>query len=224
MTLVRQLIETYTHNHLKTFDDCKRRYYYEYILRLHWPDMLADYELGLSTHKLLDYQAKNLDTEMFMENSRADVKALWNMIKQDEIIHFQVIESEWSFNVRIQDQPIWVEGRIDRLSYDEKNKKYIIIDFKTGQKIPDIKKDDWQSIVYLYGVSEAKTIEPEKLEFLYYKPAQKPQTKQIQYSKDLHIRYQVKIAQKLEEIKNTTTWEMKESCNVQHCQYSKLCY
>lgn len=223
MTIVKVITESFTHNNFKTYDTCKRKYYYEYIKKLHWPDLGADFEIGLSVHKLLDYQAKGFETTKLANDSRDEIKELWQYISVSDIITYPVIESEWAFNVRINKSYYWIEGRIDRLIHINDINKYVIIDFKTGQNLPSSKHEDWQSIVYLYSVSVAKDIKPEELEFWYYKVEQEPEIRKIQHSSELQELFQAKIFAKIEEIKNTKVWEPNKECRHKFCQYKELC-
>jgi CRISPR/Cas system-associated exonuclease Cas4 (RecB family) len=223
-TTQRTQAEIYTHNRFKVYDLCKRRYYYEYIRKLHWPDLCADYELGLSIHKLLDYQAKNFDTEMFLLDTREDIKTMWLNIKEHEVLQLPVVASEWGFNVRAGESNHWLEGRIDRLINSTDKKKFIILDFKTGQKLPKLSGDDWQSVIYLYCVASAKKLNPDSLEFWYFKTEHPIEISKIQYSEAYHLSYEKKICRKIEEIETTSDWTASLDCNCTYCQYKELCH
>jgi CRISPR/Cas system-associated exonuclease Cas4 (RecB family) len=219
----REKIENFTPNMLKIYDQCKRRYYYEYIKHLHWPDQSADFELGLSIHKLLDYQAKGFATEMFMNHAREDIRKIWQEIKDHETLKEPVIESEWNFNIRLEDSKYWVEGRIDRLIQLKNSIKYVILDFKTGQRLPELDHRDWQSMIYLYAVSVAKNIEPDNLSFWYFKTDKTFETNRLNYSKLLHSSFESQILKKINEIVINTNWQADKNCKQKYCQYKKLC-
>lgn len=221
MIKTREHIDPLTHNNFKTYDSCKRKYYYEYIKKLHWPSEESNYELGLSVHKLADYQAKGLETKRFLTNANKDIKEIWEYLQESEIITFPVIESEWAFNVRLGKTPYWLQGRIDRLA-QHKN-KYLIIDFKTGQNLPYDKNVDWQAITYLYCVSLAKKIKPEDLEFWYYKVAEDPEYREIKYSASLHKEYEDKMLETITQIQSNKAWAPNNNCIDKYCKYTELC-
>ncbi|MEW5820855.1 MAG: PD-(D/E)XK nuclease family protein [Cyanobacteriota bacterium] len=222
MIKTRIINDDFTHNSFKTYDRCKRKYYYEYVKKLHWPGIDSDYELGLSVHKLLDYQAKGFNVDIFLKSCRIDIKELWSYLYNSEIIKYPVIESEWAFNTKINSSNYWVQGRIDRLVKIDK-KKYAIIDFKTGQQLPSTKTEDWQSIVYLFCTVSAKNFKPEEIEFWYYRVEKEPEIRIIKYDSDLHKLFESKISNKINEILSTNTWNISENCNKKYCPYTVLC-
>lgn len=223
MIRTRQHIDPITHNNFKTYDSCKRKYYYEYIKKLHWPSQESNYELGLSVHKLADYQAKGLETERFLRDTKKDIKEIWGYLQGSEIIKHPVIESEWAFNVRLDRTYYWLQGRIDRLIQHKTSNKFIIVDFKTGQNLPYEKKEDWQAITYLYCVSLAKNIKPEDLEFWYYKVADEPEYRKIKYSNALHKEYEDKMLDIITQIQSTKIWAPNKDCIDKFCKYTELC-
>lgn len=216
-------ITIYTHNHFKTFERCKRKYYYEYIKKLHWPSLESNFELGLSIHKLLDYQAKGLEVESLVKDSKEEIKTYWQYINNDTILGFPVIESEWGFSVCIEKNQSWLEGRIDRLIKDNINEKYIILDFKTGQNIPKPLSTDWQLATYLLCVADARNIPPEQLAFWYYRVDEKPVLLKKEYSQQLHASYRSEIENMINKIKINNHWNTDPDCNNKYCQYEKLC-
>ena len=224
MIKTRILNESFTHNNFKTYDECKRKYYYTYIKKLYWPNLYSSYELGLTIHKLLDYQAKGFEIKQFVSAATEEVKQVWTYIENSDIMKYEVIDSEWAFNVRLNNPDQWIQGRIDRLSQITGSDQYIIIDFKTGQNIPSLKKEDWQSIIYLYGVSVSKNIDPDNLEFWYYKVAKDIEVSKIKYSKEQHLLNTKKISDKVVQIKNTTNWLPNKNCQLKLCQYKELCH
>lgn len=219
----RVIIESFTHNNFKTFDACKRKYYYEYIKKMHWPNLYGNYELGLTVHKLLDYQAKGFNVDHFIHHTSEEVQQLWKILEANEIVKYQVVESEWAFNINLKPVDQWLEGRIDRIIRHEEEDKCVIVDFKTGQQLPSLKNDDWQATIYLYSISLAKQIDPDNLEFWYYKVAQDSELRKIQYSREIHQEYEEKIAAKVIQIRQTTFWPPSEACRYKFCQYQQLC-
>lgn len=221
--VTRQTLTYYTHNQLKTFQQCKRRYYYEYVKRLNWPREASNYELGLSVHKLLDYEAKGLDTTIFLNSMKEDIRELWGHLQGSNIVKYPVVASEWAFNIKLKETDYWLEGRLDRIIKLPKEEKYIIVDFKTGQKIPNHTRGDWQATVYLYATSEAMSIEPENLEFWYYRVDKEPEVRKISYNSEMHATYYKKIKDQIREIENATDWNADEKCQNKFCQYGDLC-
>lgn len=223
MVYNRIFAEHFTHNNFKTFDFCRRRYYYEYVKKLKWPSMKSSYEFGLTFHKLLDYQARNLDISIFLNSCDKEVKELFSLVKDHPIIVSRVVKTEWAFNFNLDNKSIWIDGRIDRLIHGYKDDLYTIVDFKTGQNIPSGEPSDWQAIIYLYGVSEALKISPEKLSFVYFKVAKELQIKEIKYSSAIKSSNRQLILEKISEITSNRYWVANENCNNNYCQYAQLC-
>lgn len=216
-------ITVYTHNHFKTYEKCKRKYYYEYVKNLHWPSLDSNFELGLSIHKLLDYQAKGLEVEAIVKDAKPEIQEYWQYLKSSDILNYKIVASEWAFTVCLEKGKSWLEGRVDRIIEEPASNKTVILDFKTGQKIPKPQTVDWQMAVYLYAISESRNISPSQLAFWYYKVANQLEFFKQDYSPKLHKSYCAEFINMIEKISNTTSWNVDSECNRRFCQYEKLC-
>ena len=144
---------TWSASRLKTYLDCKRKYYYRYIQKLQ-AKQEDDLNEGLFLHTLLDhlYREKNaydskeemqkkiamlLDELLPFDDAKtAYQKLLWKEklkgFVESQIEHFQaewkVIEREKEFSREIGG--LRFKGRIDRI--DQNNTDTLVIDYKSG--------------------------------------------------------------------------------------------
>ncbi len=127
MIKTRTIQETFTHNNFKTYDLCKRKYYYEYVKKLHWPNLYGSYELGLAVHKLLDYQAKGFEVSKFVAAANEEIQQSWSYVESADILKYEIVDSEWAFNVKHETSGQWIQGRIDRLIKLKKNAPIMLL-------------------------------------------------------------------------------------------------
>ena len=144
---------TWSASRLKTYLDCKRKYYYRYIQKLQ-AKQEDDLNEGLFLHTLLDhlYREKNayetkeemqkkismlLDALLPFDDAKtAYQKLLWkeklNAFVESQIEHFKlgwkVVEREKEFSGEIGG--LRFKGRIDRI--DQNDTEALVIDYKSG--------------------------------------------------------------------------------------------
>ena len=145
---------TWSASRLKTYLECKRKYYYKYIQKIE-PKKNSELNEGAFLHKLLDHLFEEndhyikpeemekeihllLDTLLPYKNAKiAYQKLLWKeKLKgfiNKQVIHFnegyRVKHRETEFQAPIQG--LNFKGRIDRI--DEKESHTMVIDYKSGQ-------------------------------------------------------------------------------------------
>ncbi|MFA6989413.1 MAG: PD-(D/E)XK nuclease family protein, partial [Candidatus Gastranaerophilaceae bacterium] len=165
---------TYTNSQLNTWSECKKKYYFKYVKKINIPEKPAAYELGRNVHSLINYYLRGHDIAIIEKNLDTETKTHWFALKNYSLLKNKVLKSEWEFNSKIGETKYWLNGRVDAIFGDEKNNKYIIADWKTGQNIPKNPESSLQSASYLYSVFRAQkdlklSINYEDLSFLYIK-------------------------------------------------------
>lgn len=115
---------------LNTFLQCQRKFYYS-LLGTELEKTSPEMQYGTDFHKLLENYNNKMIKGDFQKEIKVDKEFLPTFNKYVEILGslekegFKIISSEF---------PIGAEGFfgfIDALFYDEKEKKYLILDFKT---------------------------------------------------------------------------------------------
>lgn len=163
----------------KSWSRCKRQFYYKHVKRMQWPADIQHFRLGRDVHKLLDYQARELDCSLLLANAPMDVRISWQKLMNHPIAHLPVIANEWAFHTPMpcgSGETDWLTGRIDRVARRED--EVLVIDWKTGTGVPRNPETDWQTRLYLYALVEvAKSRSADDLELNYNGPLQPEQVK-----------------------------------------------
>ena len=146
---------TFVSDQFECWQKCQKLYYYKYVKELNWPDTEQDYRLGISVHALINYYLKGFNVDNLLIHADNDVIDCWNNIKSNSLFDNKVLLTEWSFNSRIKNSNYWLNGRIDAVFYNEKEKKYIIADWKTGE-LPKHPEKKFQHKIYLYSFFNAQ--------------------------------------------------------------------
>ncbi|RXJ94322.1 hypothetical protein CRV00_07040 [Malaciobacter molluscorum] len=137
---------------LKTYLQCKRKYYFQYILRLKEHEISLKpkgYELGDIIHKILyefyenrfeskekllelftKYTNKNPFLTLDLEIWKKKIEDFYNYEKR-RLSNIQIIQKEMPFNLKYQN--INIKGVIDRV--DKYDDNYLVIDYKTSSSL-----------------------------------------------------------------------------------------
>ena len=222
----------FTHDHFNTWQTCPKRYYFKYVKKLNWPDFNRDYELGKKVHALIDYYLRGLKINHLLKDAPDDVLECWNLIKNHSVLNKNLIKTEWSFNSRIKNNEKtenWLKGRIDAVFYDTEQKKYIIVDWKTGKYIPKNIETNFQHKIYLYAFYNSRNdlkldFKQEDLEFLYVKIKDKVSLNSINFSKEKEIEYKGEFLDIIKQINNTQNFINPDICPLKQCNYKNLCF
>lgn len=216
----------FTHDEFNVWETCRRQYYYKYIKRLIIPDAKVDFYLGKSIHKLIDCKLKNHNIEHLLANASDDILKSWKYIENYDLLKNKLIVSEWSFMSPVLQAGAWLNGRIDAVFQDNEN-NITIIDWKTGQNIPDEERN-FQAIVYLYSFYKAKqTLNldflHEQLSFKFVKISNEIETLNIEYSAKRAKEYEQILIEKINEIKNEENYFKTANKRCKYCNYNALC-
>ncbi len=146
---------------LNTFLQCQRKFYYS-LLGTEMEKETPEMAYGTEFHKLLeDYNKKRIKGLTQTEN-KVDKKFAPTFQKYIEAVN--KLESE-GFKITAAEYPVGLDGLfgyIDALFYNEKEKKYLIIDFKTivsssYNKI-DVEKYRLEINIYTYILMRMKGV------------------------------------------------------------------
>ena len=140
-------MNNFSPNMLKTYISCPKKYYFKYIQNISMPQPASFFEKGKKIHALANYYLKNFDTEKMEKTLTTEELSVWNSLKSNEYFQKTYVNSEYNLSCKID--KFWIGGRLDAVVKD--NKKYYILDYKTG----DIQKNakfDFQTIIYLFAV------------------------------------------------------------------------
>ena len=213
---------------LKNWSRCKRKYYYQTILKLNWPSDQRNFKLGQDVHKLMDYLSSDLDCTLLQPAATPDVRRCWEALTTHAIANLPIVASEWAFTVPMGEA--WLVGRIDRIARD--GDQILIIDWKTGTATPKNPEADWQTRVYSYAVTECyaelglQPVSPEQLRFVYVEV--KPQTGQIRevtvpYSREKHEATRALLEETVVAMANETEFVLPNTCPDRYCGYRSIC-
>ncbi len=139
---------TFSANMLKTFDDCPIKYDFLYNKKIYLPQKNNNAKIGENVHTLINYYLKKMDTSKFEQNLSKEEEILWKNFKNNEILQYDLLKSEYTFNVKLCEY--WLTGRVDAMFNDSEN--YYIVDWKTGNEKHSL--TDYQTCVYFYSIYE----------------------------------------------------------------------
>lgn len=153
---------------LKEFMDCPRKYFFHYVLG--WqPDKPNNHlEFGTAWHAALEHLALKGYTELelkeafklfllsyrehFPPESDGDMApkdpgnaatALWQYANIYNKNNYEVLYTEISFKVPIDDEGTELTGRIDRIYRDKETGKVYAMDHKTSKKVDKLWEEQW---------------------------------------------------------------------------------
>lgn len=236
-----------TINQLKTWDQCKRKYYYQFIRQLKWPTDQSNFQLGQSVHKLMEFQAKNLPIEPLLAHADPKIQRTWDVLMRCVYSSLPVLVNEWGFMLplTLQVAPeinvnIWLEGRVDRIAIDESDDalKIRVLDWKTGTGIPKNPEQDWQTQIYLMAAyrivpsilavnrKNPSTLRPEDFSFIYI-GAKETQSKveevEINYSQEAFEKTGRRLESTLTDILQESQFGLPSRCPDPYCPYQPIC-
>lgn len=228
----------------KSWSRCKRQFYYKHVKKMQWPSDTQHFRLGKDVHKLLDYQARNLDCELLLESAPMNVRISWQKLMNHPVAHLPVIANEWAFHTPIpcdDGKTDWLTGRIDRVA--RRDDTILVIDWKTGTGVPRNPEVDWQTRLYLYalvevaqsqsaadlGMSIDGPLQPEQVKFLYVEVKADQHTPVREVLLDYNRAKHEATRQTLQTIVSRMAIEEEydlpdnNQCPDQYCSYRSIC-
>ena len=140
----------------------------------------------------------------------------------------KIITTEWTFNSRIKNSNYWLNGRIDAVFYDESQNKCILVDWKTGQNIPENLEYNYQCIIYLYSFFNGHKdfdldLNQNDMIFQFVKVSDNIEIISIPYSIEKEEEYERIFLKKISEIELEKEFNKINPCKSNFCQYKRLC-
>lgn len=146
---------------LKTYTECPKKYFYNYIEKISMPQNNIPFEKGKKIHALANYFIKGVDVTKLEKSLNDYEKRVWEYLKNSKYFKMELLESEYQISAKID--KYWIGGRLDALVKDKNN--YYILDYKTGS-IPDKPVYDFQTMIYFY-CTDKKIKQYNTLNFIY---------------------------------------------------------
>ena len=221
--------DIYTNSMFKDWKLCRRKYYYKYLKKIMLPQKDENFELGKKVHALVSYKLNGFDTSIIEKSADEEVLEHYYSILKHPILKQQPFLVEWGFVANIEDSQDILSGRIDAVFYNPETKKYTIVDWKTGMKIPNIPLMETQAQIYLYAFYKARKdlgieIKPEDVSFLFIKT---PDLKEsgIEFSSALYDRFEQDFTAIVKEINSYQYFEdaFEEKASCKFCEYKFIC-
>ncbi|RXJ87421.1 PD-(D/E)XK nuclease family protein [Arcobacter sp. CECT 8985] len=232
---------TWSATSLKTYLQCKRKFYFQYILRLKEHEIslkpkgfeLGDiihkilyeyYELGFDTKERLQalftkYTNKNPFLTLELEVWKKKIEQFYNFEKQ-RIQNIQVLQKEMPFNITYQN--INIKGVIDRV--DKINDTYLVIDYKTSAnlKVDSLKNYEKSCDFQLefYFLALQNIYKTSNIESYYYDLNSTKLLKEVAINEKLDLLNETFAELKTTKV-NFEKCEDKSICNF--CSYKTLC-
>lgn len=214
--------QTYTLSKLQMYDECPQKYKLCYIDKVHIAELNTQTQTGNNLHNIINYYLKGMDVTKLIEALQPRDKALWHNFKTNEIKNYKIVESEYAFNLKIDEH--WLTGRIDALFEFDGN--YIILDWKTGSNFTpeNVKFQTKFYLLCLYEILKLKKLinAPEELSMQYLNLATNSKIK-IPFDSDLYINYKKEILEIIRKINETTTYFCNKKDTCQYCKYYRAC-
>lgn len=219
---------TYISNQFDVWEKCRKQYYYKYVKKLILPEQESNYKLGREVHALINYYLKGFNIEHLLKHADEDVIKLWNTIKDHNLLKNKIIATEWSFNSRIKDSNYWLNGRIDAVFYDKAKNNCILVDWKTGQNIPENPEYNYQCMIYLYSFFKGHkdfglNLNQNEMIFQFVKISDSIDIISIPYSGEKQEEYEKIFLEKIMEIESEKEFDKINPCKTKFCQYKRFC-
>ncbi len=161
-----KLIDTFSANSLKLLDKNPKEFINRYVNNLYLTKKDDRTLLGQKFHSLINTYLRGIETQKIALELKNDEQLIWEKLKnhlEDKKTNF--IKTEYSFLIKEKldnNSDYFLVGRFDAIY--KKNDNYIIYDWKT-LNIPKDAKNDLQTIVYLYCLSEIVKSENIKMRY-----------------------------------------------------------
>ncbi len=208
------MINNYSPNMIKTYINCPRKFYYQYIEHINIPKSQDPFEKGKKIHALANYYLKGIKIDRLEMALNQEEKEVWELLKNNPFYNMDYSLSEFSLSIKLDNY--WLGGRIDGIVHNGDD--YYILDYKTGQ-IPQNPEFDPQTMIYMLCCD--KFIKNyNKLSFVYINLKEK-NNYVIEFSPKLKTQYELALKEICEKITNDNLYE-KNYSDCKFCEYSVL--
>lgn len=205
--------QVYSPNMLKTFELCRKKFYFKYVKNITMPVNDEIFELGKNIHAIASYYLKKENIDKLEKSLLPAEKKLWEDLKKTCYFTYETIAAEYNLSIKLGDYIFG--GRLDALV--KNNGTYYILDYKTGSA-PKNATYDFQTIIYLLAVSEF--YKTNDVEFIYLDLKNKSEVK-IKLTNELKTEYKNKLIEIASMINNEDYSTKQKDCK---CEYKIICY
>ena len=218
----------YTNSMLKDWQTCSNKYFFKYVRKIIIPKKEEYFELGKKVHALINYHLNGFDNSILTTGANQDIITHYESILSHPVLKLIPFKTEWGFNVRIKDSKNMFIGRIDAIFFDKKNKKYTIVDWKTGMKIPQNPILEPQAQIYLYAFYKSQKdleiqIKPEDITFTFIQTPTLNETS-VHFSQELLEKFEHNFLKEIKEIERVSFKNLsinEKKCDF--CEYRFMC-
>jgi len=202
-------------NMLKTYEQCPKKFYYQYIEKINVPRSALPFEKGKKIHALANYYLRKINITRLETALNEDESAVWQMLIDNEFFQKEYYDSEYQLSCKIND--FWLGGRIDAVVKSDEN--YYILDYKTGS-IPQNPEFDFQTMVYLLCL-DRHLKNYDSLSFVYIDLKNK-RNYVIPFNETAKKEYEKRICEICTKINSDIVYKQNES-NCLYCEYKNWC-
>jgi CRISPR/Cas system-associated exonuclease Cas4 (RecB family) len=199
---------------LKTFAQCPRKYYLQYVEKISVPQRTSFFEKGKKIHALAHYYLRGDNTSKLEQSLNADERQVWQVLLSNEYFNKTYVASEYNLSCKIGGY--WIGGRLDALMRDDSG--FYILDYKTGA-IPKNPENDYQTMIYLLAVKkyyETLNSQLSTLNFIYI-GLKENKSSVI----DFNPAHEDAIIEICDKITNEKTFAQSNNCK--WCEFKKIC-
>lgn len=216
-------MNNFSPNMLKTFEQCRQKFFFKYVEKISMPQKPSVFEKGKKIHALASYLLNKNDISKMEQTLNSEEKIFWQALKNNKYLSLEVIAAEYNLSFKTGD--FRIGGRIDAIV--KKGNDYFILDYKTGN-IPQHPENDFQTMIYLLAAEKMltqKNIPFVSLTFVYIGLKQ-GEEKLIPLSEELKKTYEEKLSQICKKINFTCDANVfsKTLTACKYCEYNKICY
>ena len=202
-------------NMLKTYQNCPKKFYYQYVEKVTVPRSSLPFDKGKKVHALANYYLQGINISRIETALTQTEKQTWDLLIENPFFKKECLKSEYNLSCKIGDY--WVGGRLDAIVHDREN--YYILDYKTGST-PKNPQYDYQTMVYLLCLDKFLK-NYETISFVYINLRDK-NNHVINFNPALKKEYEKQIIEICNKINSDTTYKC--NCeNCKYCEFSKIC-
>ena len=210
------MFSNYSPNMLKTYDNCAKKFYYQYIENLRVPQDASKFEKGKKIHALANYFLQGVNISRIETALSAEELNVWNLLLENPFFRKDYYRSEYQISCKIN--KYWIGGRLDAVVRDFDD--YYILDYKTGS-IPANFQYDYQTMIYLLCLDKILKSDYHTLSFVYINLKEKNNCV-VKFNDILRVEYEKKIVDMCSKIELDRVYNPNISkCSM--CEYKRLC-
>ncbi len=218
----------FSQHQLSTWNDCARRYYFQYVKNINWAEPSEHNIIGNNLHNLMYYHLNGQKTDHLLKDAGPKITELWQVCQNLEILKNKALATEYKFLTRLANSNYWLQGRVDAIFYDKARNKYIIADWKTGKNLPKNFDNNFQCLFYLYSIHKSQrslhlNFFEKDLEFQFIKVAEEPEIKTVGYSKKQAVKYEQTMLNVINSIVNTEDFVRNPGQKCKSCKFEIIC-